>query len=295
MGRAGSVFINYRRDDSGWAANAVGEALRQRLGPDQVYLDNSSIELGRRFARVITDAVRRSDALIALIGPRWEVPPLGDRLADPDDWVRQEILMAKKADILIVPVLVDRTKEPLATALPTDLQFLPELQRAVIRQDHPEDVEILVERLTSRPRMPERSAAVGVERNRAALDQYLRRLLPQPNQWSGNRERLVELTLAVLGPRDRLLFIAPCRVHDGPRGSAAVLVTGSDVIVVEVGEDFLIRGEIRLPLAVISRVEAVTTLPLFADVVIHTGSGQTVRLQGLFRGQARQLADHLRA
>jgi hypothetical protein len=134
-----------------------------------------------------------------------------------------------------------------------------------------------------------------VERTRAALDGFLRSLLPAAQQRSGNRDRLLDLALAVLGPDDRLVFLAPTRIHDGPRGSATVLVTTADVLVVEVGEDFLIRGEIRFPRALVQRVEVAPTLLLFADAVVHTAAGDAVRLQGLFRDQARQLADHLRS
>ena len=77
--------------------------------------------------------------------------------------------------------------------------------------------------------------------------------------------------------------------------TATVLVTATDVLVVEVGEDFLVTGEIRFPRRLVRRVEVVPTLLLFADAVVHTSAGDQVRLQGLFRDQARQLADHLRS
>lgn len=62
---------------------------------------------------------------------------------------------------------------------------------------------------------------------------------------------------------------------------------------VEVDEIFLVWGEIRFPRSLARHVEVVPSLPLFADALVHT-AGDTVRLQGLFRDQARQLADHLR-
>jgi hypothetical protein len=139
-------------------------------------------------------------------------------------------------------------------------------------------------------------AASGVEPVRPALDTFLRSVLPPAQQWPGNRDRLLDLALAVLGHHDRLVFVAPARIHGGPRGSATVFLTTTDILVVEVGEDFRVRGgEIRCPRSRIRRVEVVPTLPLFADAVLHTAAGDEVRLQGLFRDQARQLADHLRS
>lgn|GEM_PF-2919950 len=87
------MFVNYRRDDTGWAANLLADALRQRLGSSaEVFLDNRSISLGEAFAEALEDGVRRSAVLVVLIGPRWDQPPLVGRLFDPRDWVRKEIL-----------------------------------------------------------------------------------------------------------------------------------------------------------------------------------------------------------
>jgi hypothetical protein len=283
------VFVNYRRDDTGWAANLLADALRRRLGPDRVFLDNSSIALGAAFANEIEDAVLRSTALLALIGPHWDTA----RLHDPQDWVRRELLLAEERGVTIIPVLVDRPSLPPAAALPLELRFVTGLQHGELRRDHPTDVDALVDRITTARHAPE-PVDDGVEPTRPALEEFLRFLLPPAQQWSGNRDRLVNLALAVLGRDDRLVFLAPARIDDGPRGSATVLVTATDVLVVEVGEDFLITGEIRFPRGVVQRVEVVPTLFLFADAVVHTTAGDRVRLQGLFRDQAGHLADHLR-
>jgi hypothetical protein len=285
------VFVSCRREDTGWAANALTEALRRRAGASCVFLDNSSIALGAVFAEVIEDAVRRSAVLVVLVGPGWDTA----RLPDPRDWVRREILLAHECGTRIVPVLVDR--DDLPPDLPAELSFLTGLQHDVVRQSHPRDVDVLADQIAALlPGEPTPAAGEdGVPVERAALGRFLRRHLPAAQQWSGNRDRLVNLGLAVLAPRDHLTFAALARIHDGPPGSATVFVTRTDVVVVEVGEDFLVRGEIRFPRALVRRVELVPTLPLFADAVVHTTAGDAVRLQGLFRGQAAHLADHLRA
>ena len=73
------------------------------------------------------------------------------------------------------------------------------------------------------------------------------------------------------------------------------MLTDTDVIVAEVTDRFRIDGEIRFPRTHITQVEVVPTLPLFADLIIHTTAGSEVAVLGLFRDQARQLADRLRA
>ena len=141
---------HYRRDDTGWAANAVADALRRRLGPTEVFLDNRSISLGQAFDKVLRDGVRHAAVLIVLIGPRWAEPPLGIRLDDDADWVRQEILLAQDNGSDIIPVLVDQPTLPDLASLPGDLQFLASLQAGSLRQGHPHDVDLLaVSRLTS--------------------------------------------------------------------------------------------------------------------------------------------------
>jgi hypothetical protein len=293
------VFISYRRVDTGWAAVAVADALRRRLGPSaEVFLDNRSIRLGQAFAGALENGVRSSAVFVALIGPRWDQPPLVDRLHDPQDWVRRELLFAAECHALIVPVLVDRDSVPAADPLPEELRFIRGMHVGRIRQHNGRDPDLLAEEIAKLlPRQVggvRASVAEGVEPKRTALDAFLRRHLPPAQQWMGNRDRLVNLALAVLGPDDRLLFVAPGRINDGPRGSAAVFVTRRDVVVVEVDEGFVISGEIRFPRSLVGRVEVVPTLPLFADVLVHTTAGDAVRLQGLFRDQAGQFADQLR-
>jgi len=298
MGPTGGVFVNYRRDDAGWAATVVAQALRKRLGSAvEVFVDNRSIRLGGAFSDVLEEGVRRSAVLLALIGRQWDRPPLGNRLHDPDDWVRHEILLARKHGATVVPVLVDRDDVPQAGSLPPELAFLPGLQVSQIRQNDAEGPDVLADRIAALlPSIPSATpSTVGVERTRAALDGFLRSHLPAAQQWSGNRDRLVNLALAVLDPDDRLTFAALARINDGPPGSATVFVTATDVVVVAVGEDFLVSEEIRFPRSLVRRIEVVATLPLFADAVVHTTAGDAVRLQGLFRGQAARFADHLRA
>ena len=284
------MFVSYRRNDTGWAATVLADALRRRVGVDRVFLDTGSIELGDRFAATIEAAVRDSAVLVALIGRRYDTA----RLDDPRDWVRRELLLARDRGVRIVPVLVDRARLP--PALPAELGFLAELHHGEIRQRQPRDVDTIVDEVAAQlPRAnPAAPATDGAPVTRGALDSFLRGHLPPAQQWSGNRDRLVNLALAVLGPDDRLTFAALARIHDGPPGSATVFVTATDIVVVEVGEDFLVREEIRFPRTRVGRIEVVPTLPLFADAVVHTTAGDVVRLQGLFRGQAGRFADHLR-
>ncbi|MEO6472383.1 MAG: toll/interleukin-1 receptor domain-containing protein, partial [Aeromicrobium sp.] len=67
----GRIFISYRRQDSAYPAGWLFDHLAERFGPDQVFKDVDSIELGDDFIQVITNAVTSCDVLLALIGKKW--------------------------------------------------------------------------------------------------------------------------------------------------------------------------------------------------------------------------------
>jgi hypothetical protein len=293
------VFVSYRRADTGWAAKLLAEALRRRLlSSSEVFLDTRSIKLGEAFAEALEDGLRRSAVLVLLIGPRWDEAPLVQRLTDPKDWVRREVLMAHELGTTVVPVLVDRATIPAEESLPKELRFLCRLQATWVWQNNDHDSELFAEQIVRL--VPTGCGGItaqstdGVECTREALEPFLKEMLPPAQRLMGNLDRLLDLTLAVLSRNDRLIFLAPARINDGPRGSATVFLTSTDVVVVEVDESFLIAGEIRFPRSLVRRAEVIPTLPFFADVVAHTTAGDMVRLESLFRDQARQLADRLR-
>jgi TIR domain len=293
------VFVNYRRNDTGWAAKLLAEALRRRLGSSsEVFLDTRSIQLGQAFSEALMDGVRRSAVLVVLIGPRWDEPPLVQRLTDPRDWVRREVLAARDLGTTVVPVLVDRGTVPAEESLPKELRFLRGLQATWVWQNNDRDDDLFAEQIVGL--LPTgcgettAQSTEGVECKRAALEPFLRHILPPVQQWMGNRDRLLELALAVLGRNDRLIFLAPATLDHGQRAAATVFLTSSDVVVVEVDNKSLIAGEIRFPRTLVQRAEVVPTMPGFAAVVVHTTAGDTVRLHGLLRDQARQIADRLR-
>src|SRR5690349_17683735 len=120
----GRIFISYRRDETDFPASWLYERLAAHFGPDQVFKDVDSIELGDDFAEVITNAVGACDVLLALIGTKW----LGitdetgrSRLENSDDFVRLEIEAALQRKVRIVPILVGRARMPQADQLPASL------------------------------------------------------------------------------------------------------------------------------------------------------------------------------
>jgi TIR domain len=127
----GRVFISYRREDTAYPAGWLFDRLVERLGPDQVFKDVDSIELGDDFVRVITDAVAATDVLLALIGQEWVSAADehgGRRLDDPDDFVRLEIEAALARRVRVIPILVDGATMPRREEMPPSLAPLSRRQ-----------------------------------------------------------------------------------------------------------------------------------------------------------------------
>lgn len=127
----GRIFISYRRDDSAYPAGWLYDRLAERFGPEQIFKDVDSIELGEDFVQEIGEAVGQADVLLALIGRRWLNAPDeqgGRRLDDPDDFVRIEIEAALERKVRVIPILVEDAGMPREGDLPESLRPLARRQ-----------------------------------------------------------------------------------------------------------------------------------------------------------------------
>ena len=128
---SGRVFLNYRREDTAYAAGWLYDRLAERFGGGQVFKDVDSIELGEDFVQAVATAVGSCDVLLALIGDRWLTITGADgtrRLDDPGDFVRLEIEAALTRDVRVVPILVAGARMPDAGDLPPSLAKLAHRQ-----------------------------------------------------------------------------------------------------------------------------------------------------------------------
>lgn len=147
----GSVFINYRRDDSAEAAQALYSQLIQHFSLADVFMDVNSVERGSVWPERLAQAVERCAAMICVIGPKWLFAwdAYGRRRIDlPDDWVRREIERALDRGIPIYPVLVGDSEPLPGDALPASIAALADRQASrLARSDWMGDLRNLVMRL----------------------------------------------------------------------------------------------------------------------------------------------------
>ncbi len=146
------VFVNYRTGDGDQLALLVERDLTHRFGQKHVFLASRSVPAGEEFDRVIRKNVRRSDVLVAIIGPAWFTIPAHrdpDRRAvdDPADWPRREIVEAFSNDVLVVPLLVGATPRLQEDDLPAELRFLARVQSLRFHRD---TAEVSLDRLAGR-------------------------------------------------------------------------------------------------------------------------------------------------
>ena len=102
------IFINYRRTDAGWPANALAHGLIESFGPTRVFLDIRSVTAGDDFIASIEDHLRRAAVLLVLVAKDWlhVHDTFGRRRLDShNDWVRREIRHALANDnCRVIPV-----------------------------------------------------------------------------------------------------------------------------------------------------------------------------------------------
>ena len=150
-----TVFISYRRDDSGPFAARLCDRLVEHFGAEHVFRDIDGIGPGDKFPALIEQRVNECDAVLAVIGPRWA--SIRDdqgrlRIEQPDDWVRAEIRGALQAGKRLIPVLVDGARLPRRDQVPQDIAVLLDHNAAEVSDSRfAYDVQRLIDAIEGRP------------------------------------------------------------------------------------------------------------------------------------------------
>ncbi|MGW4210939.1 NACHT domain-containing protein [Lentzea sp. NPDC004789] len=136
------IFINYRTGDGDFAAVLVDRELAAVFGSEHVFLASRSIPPGVDFDKEIESRLADCVVVLAVIGNRWleacdehGVP----RLDLDDDWVRRELVLARRLGITVIPVFLDSTPRLAAARLPEDLRGLEAAQYCRLRHRNAED------------------------------------------------------------------------------------------------------------------------------------------------------------
>lgn len=123
------VFISYRSADQAMAG-ALHAALVRNLGAGQVFYDVADIGAGDDFAATFLERLHAAEVLLVVIGPQWlRTDSSGTRPIDRDnDKVHREIATGFQANLKVVPALVENTRMPSPSDLPSDIRNLSRQQ-----------------------------------------------------------------------------------------------------------------------------------------------------------------------
>lgn len=133
MPKVPEISVNFRTGDGDTCAGLIERELSRHFERIHLHRDDRSDEH--------IAAVRRSAALLVVIGPLWLAFVDGHDLnaLDTDyDWLRREIVAAFEADVPVVPVFVDRAERVRDVDLPARLARLGELRYVRIDTGNPE-------------------------------------------------------------------------------------------------------------------------------------------------------------
>lgn len=134
-----TIFISYRRTDSGGYAGQLRDFLQGHYGSRVLYLDHADTDAGDRWKARLAAALDAADVVLVVIGPDWLTTPDEDghrKLDEPTDWVRREVdASLAKPETRVIPVLVGGARLPSTAELPESMADLPERQSREVRPD----------------------------------------------------------------------------------------------------------------------------------------------------------------
>jgi len=130
-------FLCYDRDDVPFLAGRLCKRIQSVCEP---FLDVRSISVGDDYLEAIVEAILgHCGAFLVLIGPRWK----------PSEDIAYEINLAWKAQVPVIPVLLDGARMPRSNDLPPNIARLSFLHAIEITNSHWDyDTDMLCKNLT---------------------------------------------------------------------------------------------------------------------------------------------------
>jgi hypothetical protein len=201
-----SIFISYRREDAGWAGRLRGSLDQQGMA----VFDDTDILPGDEWPLELERALSECQAVLVVVGPEWAKKKNLKRLFGNEDWVRREITsaLARRPSVLVIPVLIEKTKWPSEALLPQELHELRKLELfPVTNKGWHTECALLIERLTGW--LKKRPAA-----SRAPLPDLLPFLCDRTNQEDG----LMDAVLVAKAKHRKLMCVVQGHKLEGHNG-----------------------------------------------------------------------------
>jgi hypothetical protein len=141
-----TVFLSYRRSDTGGEAGRLADTLQHRIGGSLAFRDVADIPPGAQFDAMLDKELTAAKIVLVLIGPTW-LTQLQQRLGQSDiDYLRVEVAAALARGKRVIPLLLNGAALPSAHALPDDLGALARHQAMTLRDESwNQDVDRLID------------------------------------------------------------------------------------------------------------------------------------------------------
>jgi hypothetical protein len=141
------IAISYRRADSEAMTGRIFDRLSSYYGKEVIFRDIDSIPPGIDFRVHINEMLRKTNVLLAVIGPGWLGASGGglERIQQETDAVRVEIETALRRRTPLIPVLIGSTTMPGPDQLPPSLKDFA--FRNAVRVDTGQDFDYHMDRL----------------------------------------------------------------------------------------------------------------------------------------------------
>jgi hypothetical protein len=141
-----TVFLSYRRSDTGGEVGRLSDSLKHKLGRRLVFRDVADIAPGTAFDAVLERELAAAKLVLVLIGPAW-LDELKQRLERPEvDYLRVEVATALSKGKRVIPVLLKGASLPPPEALPAELVPLAKRQAMTMRDEAwSQDVDRLID------------------------------------------------------------------------------------------------------------------------------------------------------
>ena len=129
------IFISYRRSDAQHIAGRVYDNLELEFGSDEIFFDVNTIPYGVDFRKYISDFVKASVVVIAVISTSWKTFFKKNWFISRHkfDFVQVELELAFENSVPVLPILVDDTPMPRENDLPKAISSIAYINAARLR------------------------------------------------------------------------------------------------------------------------------------------------------------------
>ena len=141
------ISISYRRANSEAMTGRIFDRLISHFGKDAIFRDIDDIPPGIDFRVHINEMLRKTNILLAIVGPGWLGASSGglERIQEESDPVRVEVETALRRRVPIIPVLIGTTRMPSSDQLPPSLKDFS--FRNAVKVDTGQDFDYHMDRL----------------------------------------------------------------------------------------------------------------------------------------------------